>query len=99
MPWRGRRHLDEQEICNRVGEELPALRAALDDVPFGIVLLDSELRAQFINRAFRKMWRLPDSKADAKPAYIALLHHGRDIRAYDVPESEVLRLIQLIGIK
>ena len=69
--------------------ELLSLRAALYEVPFGVVLLDNELRAQFINRAFRKMWRLPDNKADAKPAFIALLHHGRDIRAYDVPESEL----------
>lgn len=72
-----------------VRSELLSLRAALYEVPYGVVLLDHELRAQFINRAFRKMWRLPDSKADAKPAYIALLHHGRDIRAYDVPESEL----------
>ncbi len=72
-----------------VRSELLSLRAALYEVPFGVVLLDNELRAQFINRAFRKMWRLPDEKADAKPAYIALLHHGRDIRAYDVPESEL----------
>jgi diguanylate cyclase (GGDEF)-like protein len=69
--------------------ELLSLRAALYEVPYGVVLLDNELRAQFINRAFRKMWRLPDSNADAKPAYIALLHHGRDIRAYHVPDSEM----------
>ncbi len=72
-----------------VRSELLSLRAALYEVPFGVVLLDNELRAQFINRAFRKMWRLPDSKADAKPAYIALLHHGRDIRAYDVSENDL----------
>ncbi len=72
-----------------VRSELLSLRAALYEVPFGVVLLDNELRAQFINRAFRKMWRLPDSKADAKPAFIALMHHGRDIRAYDVPENEL----------
>jgi diguanylate cyclase (GGDEF)-like protein len=69
--------------------ELLSLRTALYEVPYGVVLLDNELRAQFINRAFRKMWRLPDNKADTKPAYIALLYHGRDIRAYDVPESEM----------
>jgi diguanylate cyclase (GGDEF)-like protein len=72
-----------------VRSEFLSLRAALYEVPFGVVLLDNELRAQFINRAFRKMWRLPDSKADAKPAFIALLYHGRDIRAYDVPENEL----------
>ncbi len=67
--------------------QLRTLRSALDEVPLGVVLLDAELRAQFINRAFRKMWRLPDDKADGKPAFVALMYHGRDIRAYDVPEE------------
>ena len=62
------------------------LRAALDEVKFGVVLLDCELRARFINRAFRKMWRLPDAKADTNPAFVALMYYGRDTRAYDVPE-------------
>ena len=66
-----------------------ALRAALDEVRFGVVLLDHELRAQFINRAFRKMWRLPDPKADSKPPFVALMYHGRDTRAYDVPAADV----------
>jgi diguanylate cyclase (GGDEF)-like protein len=69
--------------------ELLALRAALFEVPFGVVLLDSELRAQFINRAFRKMWRLPDNKADAKPAFVSLMYHGCETRAYDVPEQDL----------
>jgi diguanylate cyclase (GGDEF)-like protein len=72
-----------------VRTELLALRAALDAVSFGVVLLDQELRAQFTNRAFRKMWRLPDAKADSKPAFVALMYHGRDTRAYEVPESEL----------
>jgi PAS domain-containing protein len=66
-----------------------AMRAALDEVGFGVVLLDSELRAQFINRAFRRMWRLPDAKADSKPAFVALMYHGRDTRAYQVPKQEL----------
>lgn len=69
--------------------ELLSLRSALDEVKFGIVLLDSELRAQYINKAFRKMWRLPDSKADAKPAFVALMYHGRDTKAYKVPDDQL----------
>jgi diguanylate cyclase (GGDEF)-like protein len=72
-----------------VRAELLQLRAALDEVSFGVVLLDHELRAQFINKAFRKMWNLPDEKADSKPAYVALLYHGRDTRAYEIPTSDV----------
>ena len=66
-----------------------ALRSSLDDVEFGVVLLDAELRAQFINRAFRKMWRLPDAKADSKPAFVALMYHGRDTRAYQLPSGSL----------
>src|SRR5579871_1092154 len=69
--------------------EITTLRAALDEVRFGVVLLDHEMRAQFINRAFRKMWRLSDAKAESKPAFVALMYHGRDTRAYDVPEDQL----------
>lgn len=69
--------------------ELNALRTVLDDVDFGVVLLDTELRATYINRAFRTMWRLPDAKADAKPAFVALMYHGRDTGAYEIPQHEL----------
>ena len=58
-----------------------ALRAALDHVPLGIVLLDAQLRAQLINRAFRQMWLLPDEVADSRPSFVTLMHHGRDTLA------------------
>jgi PAS domain-containing protein len=65
------------------------LSAALDRVDIGIVLLDSDTRAQFINRAFRDYFLLPDEKADSKPPFIALMYHGRDAGAYELPESEL----------
>jgi PAS domain-containing protein len=73
--------------------ELLQLRSALDHVAVGVVLLDSEMRAQFINRAFRNMWKLPDEKADAKPAFVALMYHGRDTRAYELPDSDLAAYI------
>jgi diguanylate cyclase (GGDEF)-like protein len=69
--------------------DLITLWAAFDKVPIGIVLLDHESRAQFINRAFRQMWRLPDSKADSKPPFVALMYHGRDTRAYAIPSGDL----------
>ena len=58
------------------------LSAALDQVDIGIVLLDADTRAEFINRAFRHYFALPDEKADSKPPFIALMYHGRDTGAY-----------------
>src|SRR3979409_677652 len=69
------------------------LSAALDQVDIGIVLLDSDTRAEFINRAFRDYFSLPDAKADSKPPFIALMYHGRDTGAYELPEDELSAFI------
>jgi diguanylate cyclase (GGDEF)-like protein len=66
-----------------------ALRAALDVMPLGIVLLDPKLNARFINQAFRRMWALPDEKADRNPSFAALMFHGRDTGAYEIPAEQL----------
>jgi PAS domain-containing protein len=65
MRWSWRHRREAQAELDLVRSELSALRAALDAIPVGVVVLDAELRAQFISHAFRKMWRLPDAKADS----------------------------------
>src|SRR4051812_30919969 len=69
------------------------LAAALDQIDIGVVLLDSDTRAEFINRAFRDYFALPDEKADAKPPFIALMYHGRDTGAWELPEEELSAFI------
>ncbi|HEY3679993.1 MAG TPA: PAS-domain containing protein [Bradyrhizobium sp.] len=69
------------------------LAAALDQVDIGIVLLDADTRAEFINRAFRDYFALPDDKADSRPPFIALMYHGRDTGAYEMPEDELNHFI------
>ena len=69
------------------------LSAALDQVDIGIVLLDSDTRAEFINRAFRQYFALPDEKADSKPPFIALMYHGRDTGAFEMPQEELSSFI------
>ena len=69
------------------------LASALDQIDIGVVLLDSDTRAEFINRAFRDYFALPDEKADAKPPFIALMYHGRDIGAWELPEEELSAFI------
>ncbi len=65
------------------------LSAALDQVDIGIVLLDADTRAEFINRAFRDYFALSDEQADSKPPLIALMYHGRDTGAWQLPEDEL----------
>ena len=72
-----------------VRTQILALRSALDEIETGVVLLDNNLRAQFINRAFRRMWNLSDQVADSRPSYVALMYHGRDTDAYEIASSEM----------
>lgn len=69
------------------------LASALDEIDIGVVLLDADTRAQFINRAFRKYFALPDAKADSKPPFIALMYHGRDAGCYELPKDELAYFI------
>ncbi|MBR1206674.1 diguanylate cyclase [Bradyrhizobium sp. AUGA SZCCT0051] len=66
-----------------------ALRAALDHIPVGILLLDAQLKALFINRAFRNMWQLPDAVADRNPSFTDLMHHGCKTMAYELPAEQL----------
>ncbi len=36
---------------------------------------------------------MPDEKADAKPPFFALMYHGRDTGAYEMPEDELSHFI------
>ena len=65
------------------------LSTALNQTDIGIVLLDADTRAEFINRAFRNYFSLPDTKADSKPPFIALMYHGRDIGAYELRKTSL----------
>ena len=82
-----RRERDGRLAVEATNRRLATLQAALNEIDHGIVLLDRELRAQFINRAFRALWRLSDAMADGAPPFVALMYHGRDTRAYAVPDA------------
>lgn len=69
------------------------LSSALDQVDIGIVLLDADTRAEFINRAFRDYFKLPDEQADSRPPFIALMYRGRDTGAWQLPEEEMSAFI------
>jgi diguanylate cyclase (GGDEF)-like protein len=83
---RARRAADLERASNR---ELTSLRAALDQSEVGVVLLDSEMRAQFINRAFRRLWRLPDELIALKPAFVGLMYHGRNTKTFVAPAGQI----------
>jgi diguanylate cyclase (GGDEF)-like protein len=69
--------------------ELAALRAIVDDLETGIVVLDKDRRVQFVNRAFRRFWRVPDEVADSRQTFVKLMYLGRGINAYAVSPDQL----------
>lgn len=60
------------------------LGSALDHVEYGIVLLDKDLRARFINRSYYDMLRLAPPKPGSHYSYVDLVEHARSTGLYDV---------------
>jgi diguanylate cyclase (GGDEF)-like protein len=69
--------------------QISALRAIVDDLNVGIVLLDKEHRVQFINRAFRRFWRVPDAMVTSELTFVRLMYHGRGMKAYAVSHDRL----------
>jgi diguanylate cyclase (GGDEF)-like protein len=72
-----------------VAAELSALRAIVNELGAGIVVLDKDRRVQFVNRAFRRLWRLPDEVADTRETFVRLMYHGRDLTACAMPADQL----------
>jgi diguanylate cyclase (GGDEF)-like protein len=77
----------DQALSARIADmeaELSVLRAIVDDLGVGIVVLDGERRVQFINRAFRRFWRVPDEMIQSDLTFAKLMYHGRGVKTYAV---------------
>jgi PAS domain S-box-containing protein len=64
---------------------LGEFQAVLDTIEYGILFMDSDLRARLVNRAFQRMWGIPDELLARKPTMRELIEYNRHNRLYDVP--------------
>jgi diguanylate cyclase (GGDEF)-like protein len=60
------------------------LPSALDGIRYGIVLLDSDFKARFINRAYYGMWGLPPPPPGVAYHLDDLIAHARNAGLYNV---------------
>jgi PAS domain S-box-containing protein len=52
--------------------------AVLDKIEYGVLLLDPELRTRAANRAFKKMWGIPDGLIARQSTLAELIEYNRD---------------------
>jgi diguanylate cyclase (GGDEF)-like protein len=94
---RAARLLDEERRTRvrveAASREMHILQAGLEHVDYGVILLDENLRARFINGASRRLWKMPRGLANGSPHFAALMRHACDSGAFALPESELDRYI------
>ena len=65
------------------------LGAALEQAQEGIVILDANLRVQFMNGAVRRLWRVSDEIADSNPQFEELVSDSKRPARYGVPADQL----------
>ena len=56
-------------------QAVDTLRSALDEIELGVVLLDSDLRVRFVNRAFLRLYHLTDKAIVSGLDFEGLMRH------------------------
>jgi len=88
----GRRMLTYYDISDLKRTE-ERLQAILDAIDHGILLLTPDLRLEFCNRAFQKIWHVPDEIATRRPTLSELMNCSRSqgLLVTEAPNWEDLR--------
>ena len=67
---------------------LTDLVRTLDSMRMGIVLLNADMQAEIINKAFYSLWRLKPGEVEVGSHFRALMDVNRHNGIYDVPDDE-----------
>ena len=92
---------DERDVrIADMAEVLAALRAIVEVLNVGIVVLDKDGRVTFMNRAFHYFWRVPVDMVRSDLTFDELMRNGRGMKAYAIGHERVeeylLKKIDLI---
>jgi nitrogen fixation/metabolism regulation signal transduction histidine kinase len=79
----------KNKLEDRVHARTAELDAVLENIDYGILLMDDDLNSQMINRAFRELWMVPDDFADSNPTMKELMYSHLPKGFYDfVPRRD-----------
>ena len=84
-----KQHEQELENANQQNVALLSeLNAVMDGIDYGVMFMGPDLRGRVMNRAFRKIWHIPDEFIETRPTIADIMNFNRYNNIYDVPESE-----------
>jgi PAS domain-containing protein len=77
-----RRDAEIEGANAKIAETFVNLRTMVDEMPIGVLVLDAEMRAEVINRAFYDFWRIDPGRAGIGSAFRELMEASRAIDPY-----------------
>jgi two-component system, sensor histidine kinase len=79
---------EQNEIKRDLQQALGEFTAVLEAIDYGIMFMDSDLRARVVNRAFLEMWGIPAEFAATHPSLAEILEFNRHSGIFDIPDSD-----------
>ncbi|OBQ66438.1 PAS domain-containing protein [Mesorhizobium erdmanii] len=81
-----RRDAEIESANAKIAETFVNLRTMVDQMPIGVLVLDADMRAEVINRAFYDFWRIDPSRAGIGSPFRELMEASRTIDPYGADE-------------
>jgi PAS domain S-box-containing protein len=83
----------EEELAKAIDAKEAVLHdfnVVLENMKYGALFLDAELRARFGNRAYRELWRIPKAlfEREPRPTMRELLEFNRHSGLYDIGDED-----------
>ncbi|MBZ9726668.1 PAS domain-containing protein [Mesorhizobium sp. CO1-1-11] len=77
-----RRDAEIENANAKIAETFANLRTMVDQMPIGVLVLDADMRAEVINRAFYDFWQIDARRAETGCSFRDLMEASRDIDPY-----------------
>jgi len=84
---RERREAALAEAVRAKDAALRELGVVLDNIAYGVLFTDAELRVRVTNRAYREMWQIPEEYLARRPTVRELIEYNRRSGLYDVTDE------------
>jgi diguanylate cyclase (GGDEF)-like protein/PAS domain S-box-containing protein len=84
----------QKKTEEQLARTLEGFNAVLDTIDYGILFMDSGLKARIVNQAYRDMFQLPEDFTDSLPTMREIFEFNRHRNIFDIPPESYDRLIE-----
>jgi two-component system, NtrC family, sensor kinase len=80
--------IENARLFEALEAALAEFNAVLDNIDYGVLFMDKDLRTRIVNPALRRLWDVPQKLLEQRPTLRELLEYNRDKGVYTTPAEE-----------